>query len=82
MCKLTFYVYDWGVHAKLQTKHIKNNKKVRFYRLIFDFVFKPSGMRRFRGCLIMLVNDRAEIFQTDLFLWRRSIAGYATEAKG
>ena len=36
----------------------------------------------FRGCLIMLVNDRAEIFQTDLFLWRRSIAGYATEAKG
>ncbi len=30
----------------------------------------------------MLVNYRAEIFQTDLFLWRRSIAGYATEAKG
>ena len=35
-----------------------------------------------RVCLIMLVNDRAEIFQTDLFLWRRSIADYATEAKG
>jgi len=31
---------------------------------------------KFRGCLIMLVNDRAEIFQTDLFLC------YATEAKG
>jgi hypothetical protein len=30
----------------------------------------------------MLVNDRDEIFQTDLFLRRRSIAGYATESKG
>ena len=35
-----------------------------------------------RGCLIMLVNDRAENFEADLFLRQRSIAGYATEAKG
>ncbi len=32
--------------------------------------------------LIMLVNDRAENFEADLFLRQRSIAGYATEAKG
>ncbi len=30
----------------------------------------------------MLVNDRTEIFQMDLFLRRRSIVCYATEAKG
>ncbi len=29
----------------------------------------------------MLVNARAEIFEMYLFLQRRSIAGYATEAK-
>ena len=35
-----------------------------------------------RGCLIMLVNGRAENFEMDLFLQQRSIAGYVTEAKG
>ncbi len=30
----------------------------------------------------MHVNDRAENFEADLFLRQRSIAGYATEAKG
>ena len=30
----------------------------------------------------MLVNGRAENFEMDLFLQRRSIAGYVTEAKG
>ncbi len=35
-----------------------------------------------RLALIMLVNDRAENFEADLFLRQRSIAGYATEAKG
>jgi hypothetical protein len=39
-------------------------------------------MKKLRGCLIMLVNDRAENFEADLFLRQRSIAGYATEAKG
>ena len=35
-----------------------------------------------RGCLIMFAKDRAENFEAELFLRQRSIAGYATEAKG
>jgi len=56
-------------------KALKNKERHGKISLSMSFPY-------FRGRLIMLVNDRAENFEADLFLRQRSIAGYATEAKG